>query len=166
MVEEERAIERVFYPNPREGLFFDMTAVNHPSMLAFNRLGYYDHARHLEGWNRLTTWDTYGHDYRGMPLPVPKALQDITISKATKIDGDNPFYSYKGWVAMPGRWNTDLEQGLVKYKWGRTSYRHIYSTPFISEEGTEWTFIEIDGMDLYNRWSPITWISVEYGESS
>ncbi|MCC8038558.1 MAG: hypothetical protein LIP02_10600, partial [Bacteroidales bacterium] len=159
MAEQEKTIARDFLANPSAGRFYDMSAVNHPTLLSFNRLSYYNQARHVEDWNRLTFYVLHGLDYWDMPLPIPADLQDITEERAAKIDGPNPCYLYRGWIATPGDIKKNHDWVPVRYAWGRTFYRPMFCTPFTASDGKQWTFIDFQGGDLYNRWSPITWIA-------
>ncbi len=156
MAQEERIVEQDFVPNPSVGRFYTMTAVNRPSILAFNRLAYYDQARHVDSWNRLTAFAIHGLDCEKMPLPIPAALRDITVDKAWKVPGPNPCYQYHGWLAAPSVIAKNHEWVAVRYSWHRTFYRHMYCTPFTAEDGSQWTFIDFEGTDNYSRFSRIT----------
>ncbi|MCC8038561.1 MAG: DUF6056 family protein [Bacteroidales bacterium] len=156
MVKEEETIMATYMQQPKGSPFVNMEASRRSSILAFNRLAYWDCARH-NAWCWRTTCAWTGHHYLYVNRPVPAVLQDFNITNAKKIAGENPLYEYKGWLVADSTFE-DCEV-VIDYYWHRKK-RESYHTAFTATDGNRWSFVDFDGADVYARWGKIKRIDV------
>lgn len=155
MAKMEKTIQATYFKNPYQYSYVDMDAVKRPTMLAYNRLSYYNQAVHTEFWPWKTTCSWWGKNFRLMMRPVPRDLKDFSLEKATKIAGENPFYHYNGWIVMPCDYVGDKTWKL-HFECNRRCYKYVIAAPFTTEKDEMWLFVTFYPSDFLTRWFNIT----------
>ncbi len=158
LAREQLKIEEEYLIPCPTNFYYEMSAINSPSILAFNRLSYYNQVEHTDTWYWKAQCAYAGVDYKLTRRPIPLELKNINFENITKITGNNPFYSCQGYIIAPiGFYG---HKCVVQYSTGSRREKSLVVTPLLENGAGNWMYVQFMHPDWYTRWGKINKVDI------
>ncbi len=146
---DHKLITSQYLANPSKTIYHDYTSTQDVPAIAFGKV---ISSYQWIGEYPLLCFAKY-HQTNPQPNVVPSRLIDFSITDSQKIDGNNPFYLYKGALIAPQDSVKWLDRFIIDFRYPVDKSCGLATFPFISNSGdslvmaTSWL---IDGKLQYN----------------